>query len=67
MNFRGFNLLLSELLERRHQYHLCHEKSCCKLSKIDVDILCILLEVIKDVVCSFSVLDLNFAVLCGAI
>ncbi|XP_052184980.1 uncharacterized protein At3g06530 [Diospyros lotus] len=44
VNFRGFNLLLSELLERRHQYHLSHEKSCCKLSKIDVDILCVLLE-----------------------
>ena len=40
--------LLSELLERRHQYHE-KENSCRALSKNEVEILCLLLEVVKDV------------------
>ncbi|KAK9292213.1 hypothetical protein L1049_020175 [Liquidambar formosana] len=36
--------LLSDLLRRRSQYHLKLDKSCQKLSKNEVEILCLLLE-----------------------
>lgn len=41
----GVRSLLNDLLERRHQYHLENNRACEKLSKIEVDILCLLLEV----------------------
>ncbi|KAK3033239.1 hypothetical protein RJ639_033119 [Escallonia herrerae] len=44
MLVRDVELLLSELLNRRDQYHLGHDKSCTKLSTIEVEILCLLLE-----------------------
>ncbi|CAL5366770.1 unnamed protein product [Camellia sinensis] len=44
MRVKDVESLLSELLERRHQYHLGHEKARHKLSKIEVEILCLLLE-----------------------
>ncbi|XP_022872922.1 uncharacterized protein At3g06530 isoform X3 [Olea europaea var. sylvestris] len=40
----GVRSLLNDLLERRHQYHLENNRACEKLSKIEVDILCLLLE-----------------------
>ncbi|CAI9771819.1 unnamed protein product [Fraxinus pennsylvanica] len=40
----GVRSLLNDLLERRHQYHLANNRVCDKLSKIEVDILCLLLE-----------------------
>lgn len=45
MLVKDVELLLNELLKRRHQYHLGNDKSCMKLSKIEVEILCLLLEV----------------------
>ncbi|KAK3026432.1 hypothetical protein RJ639_041444 [Escallonia herrerae] len=44
MLVRDVELLLSELLNRRDQYHLGHDKSCTKLATIEVEILCLLLE-----------------------
>ncbi|KAK2994684.1 hypothetical protein RJ640_026163 [Escallonia rubra] len=44
MLVRDVELLLSELLNRRDQYHLGHDKSCTKLSTVEVEILCLLLE-----------------------
>ncbi|KAL8091847.1 hypothetical protein AgCh_034199 [Apium graveolens] len=40
-------LLLNELLNRRHQFHLGNDQLCMKLSKIEVDTMCLLLEVIQ--------------------
>ncbi|XP_010275398.1 PREDICTED: uncharacterized protein At3g06530 isoform X2 [Nelumbo nucifera] len=45
MDVEGVKLLLSELLKRRSQYHLGVDKSCLELSKIEIEILCLLLEV----------------------
>lgn len=42
---KDVKLLLTELLKRRQQYHLENDKSCMKLSNIEVEILCLLLEV----------------------
>lgn len=36
--------LLTELLGRRRDYHIRHEKTCNKLSHVEVEILCLLLE-----------------------
>ncbi|CAK9135113.1 unnamed protein product [Ilex paraguariensis] len=44
MCIKGIESLLYELLMRRHQYHLGYDKSCHKLSKVEVEILCLLLE-----------------------
>lgn len=44
MLVKDVELLLNDLLKRRHQYHLGNDKSCMKLSKIEVEILCLLLE-----------------------
>lgn len=41
----GVKSLLHDLLERRYQYHVLHNKLSQKLSKTDVDILCLLLEI----------------------
>ncbi|KAL3521384.1 hypothetical protein ACH5RR_019533 [Cinchona calisaya] len=41
----GVKSLMYDLLERRHQYHILHNKSSQKLSKTDVEILCLLLEI----------------------
>ncbi|KAL8146789.1 hypothetical protein AgCh_004507 [Apium graveolens] len=40
-------LLLNELLNRRHQFHLGNDQLYMKLSKIEVDTMCLLLEVIQ--------------------
>ncbi|KAJ4955279.1 hypothetical protein NE237_012062 [Protea cynaroides] len=45
MNIECINLLLAELLERRSQYHFGVDKSSKKLSEIEVETLCLLLEV----------------------
>ncbi|KAL2550104.1 Uncharacterized protein Fot_11634 [Forsythia ovata] len=40
----GVRSLLNDLLKRRHQYHIGNNRACDKLSKIEVDILCLLIE-----------------------
>ncbi|KAL8145508.1 hypothetical protein AgCh_003606 [Apium graveolens] len=40
-------LFLNELLNRRHQFHLGNDQLCMKLPKIEVDTMCLLLEVIQ--------------------
>ncbi|KAL8145504.1 hypothetical protein AgCh_003602 [Apium graveolens] len=40
-------LLLNELLNRRHQFHLGNDQLCMKISKIEVDTMCLFLEVIQ--------------------
>ncbi|XP_043702680.1 uncharacterized protein At3g06530, partial [Telopea speciosissima] len=45
MNIEAINLLLAELLKRRTQHHLGIDKSSKKLSKIEVETVCLLLEV----------------------
>lgn len=49
MHVEDVGSLLSELLERRRRHHFGKDKSFNRLSKVDVDILCLLLEVVKDV------------------
>ncbi|KAL6953442.1 hypothetical protein U1Q18_049731, partial [Sarracenia purpurea var. burkii] len=44
MHVKDVESLLFELLERRHQYHVGNEKSCHRLSKTEIGILCLLLE-----------------------
>lgn len=41
----GVKTLLENLLERRHQYRSANGKLSPELSQIEVDILCLLLEV----------------------
>ncbi|XP_042487302.1 uncharacterized protein At3g06530 [Macadamia integrifolia] len=45
MNIEAINLLLAELLKSRTQYHFGIDKSGKKLSKIEVETVCLLLEV----------------------
>ncbi|CAH9069155.1 unnamed protein product [Cuscuta epithymum] len=45
MQFAGVESLLCELLKRRRGYHLGYDKSYPKLSKAEVDILCLLLDI----------------------
>lgn len=45
MIVKDVELLLHALLKRRNQYHLGTDKSCQKLSDIEVEILSLLLEV----------------------
>ncbi|GAB4854073.1 hypothetical protein Ancab_022655 [Ancistrocladus abbreviatus] len=42
---KDIEMLLSELLQRRHGFHFGFDRSCQGLSNIDVDILCLLLEI----------------------
>lgn len=44
MHVEDVGSLLSELLERRRRHHFGKDKSFNRLSKVDVDILCLLLE-----------------------
>lgn len=44
MLVKEVELLLNELLNRRHQFHLGNDQFCTKLSKIEVDTVCLLLE-----------------------
>lgn len=44
MLVKEVKLLLNELLNRRHQFHLGNDQFCKKLSKIEVDTMCLLLE-----------------------
>lgn len=48
MLVKEVKLLLNELLNRRYQFHLGNDQFCMKLSKIEVDTLCLLLEVIQE-------------------
>ncbi|KAI8564500.1 hypothetical protein RHMOL_Rhmol03G0186500 [Rhododendron molle] len=52
--------LLSELLERCRRYHFGKEKTSKKLSKVEVETLCLLLEVVKDVLHSLFSLQFHF-------
>lgn len=45
LNVKDVESYLSLLLERRTQYYFELDKSSQKLSKIEIDILCLLLEV----------------------
>lgn len=45
MHVKDVESLLSSLLERRRQYYFELDKSCQKLSKIEIEILNLLLEV----------------------
>lgn len=47
MLVKDVELLLNELLKHRYQFHLGNDQSCTKLSKIEVDTMCLLLEVIQ--------------------
>ncbi|XP_068649643.1 uncharacterized protein At3g06530 [Aristolochia californica] len=45
LNVGGIKLLLSELLERHKKYHIDHDKSCHELSAVEIEMLCLLLEI----------------------
>jgi U3 small nucleolar RNA-associated protein 10 len=45
LHVKDVESFLSLLLERRTQYYFELDKSCQKLSKIEIEILCLLLEV----------------------
>ena len=46
MHIKDVELLLDELLNRRHQFHLGNDQFCTKLSKTEINTMCLLLEVI---------------------
>lgn len=60
MHVEDVQSLLAELLERCRQYHFGKEKSFKKLSKVEVETLCLLLEVVKHVIHSFFSMEFHF-------
>ncbi|XP_074344039.1 uncharacterized protein LOC141683235 [Apium graveolens] len=56
-------LLLNELLNHHHQFHLGNDQLCMKLSKIEVDTMCLLPEVIQFQVTMMMVLRLPWSLL----
>ncbi|KAG9452219.1 hypothetical protein H6P81_005123 [Aristolochia fimbriata] len=57
LNVAEVKVFLSELLERRKRSHIDHDKSSLKLAAVEVEMLCLLLEICLDVRSSSSLED----------